>query len=638
MTNVSVLKSIPDFLGQPAGIAAIASIGIHGAIAFLLPLVSVNSTKNSPKPQASVGMVELTPSEKSRVPQPGLPSPVPLKGQLPQIPRLAPIPQGKAGELPPPGLSALSPNGLPPGLSSTALSPLPSNTPAPPADSATSLIMPPIKTDLSKLSIPAMPRTGQSVRISPRRRGEVQIDPSFIGSSRTRTPGFTNSQPQIGRFQTPLPVDRIPEVSRTPEFQTPRTDAILQTPSPNPSDSMPFSPGAGNTVPDGTGTQMAQNLPPGASQNPDLIAPVGEAPQVNGSNVNLAANGSNLPQFSGGTAPSLPTSGLRLPASGTPGTSGVTSPGTIQTMGEIKTLEQQFKKVREQYPNFVTGKPFSLALNKPALQGKTIRGGLVIDEKGRIDFLEFLGESVSPEVNEAVKQSLREHFKENTPATSSKPTYYTFSVTPSDGNGNTQATVEKKPTPSSVIPQPSEARTEATNNQVTNNQNRPLQESTVIPLAGSPVPSATPSAKPESGEQSRINRFVPVPRATSQPFIGVTQQGNNPSAASQIPVGQRVPTEVPFTQTTKNPASESLNRANTSVSTQESTIRRLRDSQMRNNSLPTPAPETTAKPTASPEAQVSSNNQPTSSTDSSKKLIRRLREFKEQRENLNQQR
>ncbi len=419
---------------------------------------------------------------------------------------------------------------------------------------------------------------------------------------------------------------------------TPRTDAILQTPSPNPADSMPFTPGSGNTVPDATGTQMAQNLPPGASQNPEMIAPVGEPPQVRGSNVNLAASGTNLPQFPGGTAPSLPTSGLQLPASGTIGTSGVTSPGTIQTMGEIKTLEQQFKKVREQYPNFVTGKPFSLALNKPVLQGKTIRGGLVIDEKGRIDFLEFLGESVTPEVNETIKESLREHFKENTPATSSKPTYYTFSVVPSTGSGNTQATVEKKPTSPSISPQPSAGRTEATNNQ---NRPLPLQESTIIPLAGSPVPSATPSVKPESGEQSRVNRFVPLPRTTSQPFIGGTQQGNNrnnPSSASEIPVGQRVPAEVPFTQTTKNPASEPLNRVNTSISTQESTIRRLRDSQWRSNSSPTPAPEATAKPTPSPEAQVSSNNQPASSTDSSKKLIRRLREFKEQRENLNQQR
>ncbi|NJR19781.1 MAG: hypothetical protein HC785_31730 [Calothrix sp. CSU_2_0] len=35
MSYVSFLKNIPEVLTQPTGIAALASLGIHGAIAFI---------------------------------------------------------------------------------------------------------------------------------------------------------------------------------------------------------------------------------------------------------------------------------------------------------------------------------------------------------------------------------------------------------------------------------------------------------------------------------------------------------------------------------------------------------------------------------------------------------------------------
>ena len=46
MSYVSVLKSIPEILGQPTGIAAIASLGIHGAIALIVPLMPIDSNHN----------------------------------------------------------------------------------------------------------------------------------------------------------------------------------------------------------------------------------------------------------------------------------------------------------------------------------------------------------------------------------------------------------------------------------------------------------------------------------------------------------------------------------------------------------------------------------------------------------------
>ncbi|WP_088242218.1 hypothetical protein [Calothrix rhizosoleniae] len=102
MSYVSVFKNIPDFLSQPTGIAAIASIGIHGAIAFILPLMPVES--NKPKTvgtSKAVGLVELSQAEQQRLPktavapkvalQPQIPLPN-INSTLPNQPPLPPIP------------------------------------------------------------------------------------------------------------------------------------------------------------------------------------------------------------------------------------------------------------------------------------------------------------------------------------------------------------------------------------------------------------------------------------------------------------------------------------------------------------------------------------------------------------------
>ncbi|WP_257236176.1 hypothetical protein [Nostoc sp. 'Peltigera malacea cyanobiont' DB3992] len=70
MSYVSLLKNIPEILSQPIGIAAIASLGIHGAIAMIVPLMPMES--NKPKETASsktVGLLELSQADQNRLPQ-----------------------------------------------------------------------------------------------------------------------------------------------------------------------------------------------------------------------------------------------------------------------------------------------------------------------------------------------------------------------------------------------------------------------------------------------------------------------------------------------------------------------------------------------------------------------------------------
>jgi hypothetical protein len=96
MSYLSILKNIPEILSQPTGIAAIASLGIHGAIALIVPLMPGHSSQSSKidSPKA-VGLMELTAADQSRLPQPPNTSQVAL--QQPQLPLQQLLPGASLG-------------------------------------------------------------------------------------------------------------------------------------------------------------------------------------------------------------------------------------------------------------------------------------------------------------------------------------------------------------------------------------------------------------------------------------------------------------------------------------------------------------------------------------------------------------
>ena len=70
MSYFSVLKNVSGVFGQPTGIAAIASLGLHGAIAMIVPLIPVDPHPSSEvEPTRTVGVMESTPSDMSKFPQ-----------------------------------------------------------------------------------------------------------------------------------------------------------------------------------------------------------------------------------------------------------------------------------------------------------------------------------------------------------------------------------------------------------------------------------------------------------------------------------------------------------------------------------------------------------------------------------------
>ncbi|MTJ11746.1 hypothetical protein FJR11_03870 [Anabaena sp. UHCC 0187] len=85
MSYVSLLRNIPELLSQPTGIAAIASLGIHGAIALIVPFMPANSGASSKADSAKpVGIMELSAADQSRLPQ--APNTSQLALQQPQLP------------------------------------------------------------------------------------------------------------------------------------------------------------------------------------------------------------------------------------------------------------------------------------------------------------------------------------------------------------------------------------------------------------------------------------------------------------------------------------------------------------------------------------------------------------------------
>jgi hypothetical protein len=111
-----LLKNLSQTLGQPTGIAVLASIGIHAALGVSLPYLPLSS-QPKPKPIRNVQLLELSPKELSQLPAPS-PSPLPLPSalnqQLQPLPSLSSPLSGAGSSLPSSSDKSLSLSDLPP--------------------------------------------------------------------------------------------------------------------------------------------------------------------------------------------------------------------------------------------------------------------------------------------------------------------------------------------------------------------------------------------------------------------------------------------------------------------------------------------------------------------------------------------
>ncbi|MBW4614885.1 MAG: hypothetical protein KME21_16735 [Desmonostoc vinosum HA7617-LM4] len=477
MSYASLLKNIPEILSQPTGIAAIASLGIHGAIALIVPLMPVDSSK--PKDAAStkaVGLLELTPSDQSRLPQTPSAPQVSFQQQLPLSGQLSPGTSTSQALLPP----------LPPTSGQTVLPPLPQS--------------------YGNYRISSLPPK-QSLRINP--RGNLGFDNSGFkasGKFSAAVPRLNDSDIKYDESK-PLPVNKLPDLQSQgipDDMQNIQSPTISETTPPTTSAQV-------NPTPQGVqpGNEVSNNLP----QNQVPVAPVGQPPQ---STDNLTLAGQSLPQLQPGTIPKIPELPTKI------------SPVAI---AQVNSYEDLRKIVQQEYPNAEEKAVIrdTISTDKPNLAG-TVLGVLVVDTDGKVLDIKFQDQSVSPEQ----RLKAREYFLKQAPKGDKKISSYPFSLSFQSGKANTTETTRGQNLPFPANPQPVLPTPGVTNNQPALTP-KPLPELQIRNTPPASSPTVTP--KPLS-EKLRIRSSEPVPSTTvtPQPLTELQIRSNQPTVTPAKPL------------------------------------------------------------------------------------------------------
>ncbi|QLE55318.1 hypothetical protein [Nostoc sp. TCL26-01] len=391
MSYVSLLKNIPELLSQPTGIAAIASLGIHGAIALIVPLMPVDANKSKEATPKPVGVLELSQEDQSRLPQTSDPNQLALQPQtqlpslqqqFPQQPQLTNPPNlnGQTGVLPP----------LPPPINS-------------------SIALPPIATAPGNYRITSLPQ-GQPLQMTPRR--DFRFDNSGFNADGKKltptTPPSFNEREVVPEASKPLPVDRLPELNagKIPE-DLPENPSATPTPS--------------TTEPNNDGSLVA---------NQPQVAPIGETPKVGD---NLAFSGENIPKWQQGSTIKTPELPVNRSETG--------------LVAQVNSYESLRKALQQEYPSsqekaVIRG---TVPIDKPGIDG-TVLGFLVVDTEGKVLDIKFQDKSVSPEL----QLKAREYFIKNAPKGGRQISRYPFSLRFQNNANNT--VVDENKTPAVVIP------------------------------------------------------------------------------------------------------------------------------------------------------------------------------------------
>ncbi|BCL39300.1 hypothetical protein [Nostoc sp. MS1] len=426
MSYVSLLKNIPEILVQPTGIAAIASLGIHGAIALIVPLMPVDSNKSNQSSQKSVGVLQLSQADQSRLPQSQNPNPVgfqaqlPLQSQFPQQPQLGNLPNLNA--------------------QSTTLPPLPPPITPP-------IALPPVYTTPGNYRIASLPQTQPLRQLS---RRDFRFNNSFKvdGDKLTpTTPPSFNNQEVIPEASKPLPVDKLPELNA----------AKL------PNDLPPNLPS--NTTPPVSDINNAATVAPEQSE----VAPIAQTPKVGD---DLAFAGESVPKWQQGSTlrtPDLPLENTQQrPESG--------------LIAKINSYEDLRKALQQEYPNSQEKAVIrsTVATDKPGVEG-TVLGFLVVDTEGKVLDIKFQDKTISPEL----QLKTREYFTKNAPKGDKQISRYPFSLSIRGNSNVTGATTEEK-TPNVVTPKP--VSTQLGNGNQSVNAPKPLPQLQLREATPRPLP------------------------------------------------------------------------------------------------------------------------------------------------------
>ncbi|MEH2066773.1 MAG: hypothetical protein V7K47_00990 [Nostoc sp.] len=472
MSYVSLLKNIPEIITQPIGIAALASVGIHGAIAMIVPLMPIDSTK--PEETASsktVGLMELSQADQSRLPQS-----TPQVG-LQQLPPIAP--------LSPPNFTAqtiLPPLGSPP---------------------SSQLVLPPLPPSANNYRVSSMP-TRQSLRMIP--SSNIGFDASKFDSSKyNSSPKFSPSVPQVPRLSEsdrkyqalkPLPINRLPQL----QSQNIPDDILQNAQSQNLSDTASI-------------TTAQVNPTPRITQPSDNAFKIAQNPPIN--SIRQTPNENIL-------------IGTRV---STPQSSDLSPKGTQQAIAQLDSYNALRKEVQQQYPN-AQQKPVirqTLATDRPNLEGAVL-GMLVVDPDGKVLDIKFQDKLLSPEL----RTKAREYFSKQSPKGDKKISSYPFNLV--FQNNTIGTTQEQKPFPllapgvnsNQLTPSPASTSKPLSEAPIKNNQPASLPANTLKPLVVPGVSNSPTRGTAQPSSQLRIPNNQSLPTGTLKPLVVPKFNSNQP--------------------------------------------------------------------------------------------------------------
>ncbi|WP_417040446.1 hypothetical protein [Cylindrospermopsis raciborskii] len=385
MSYVSVLKSIPEILGQPTGIAAIASLGIHGAIALIVPLMPIDSNHNQTArtdTTKAVGLMELSPADQNRLPQS---TSAQIAAQLPQLALQSQIPLG--------GLSVV---GQEPPVQPVLPPPL----------------LPPIPTSSSNYNLSVLPQRQSLPRIpatSVDKASNLRFKDKFSPSS---TSAFVNNNND----------------SKSPQADNQVTTEIPSEPLNNPSTAKIDSDPSGGAQDTGV---IAQNQSPAnfnpqqnvADSNPSSPSPT--AGQLGGPLAVVPDKPvPDIPTKLQEQAPSLPSSQPEVQNPVSQGNDARTQKRQ-QLLARLESYNKLRQTILKEYPNSKEQYPIrqSVPVKNRDMEG-VVFGRLVVDPDGKVLDIKFQDQSVSPQL----QSQTREFFNANPPKGEQNISSYPFQL------------------------------------------------------------------------------------------------------------------------------------------------------------------------------------------------------------------
>ncbi len=400
MSYASLIKTLPE-MRSSTGKAFLASLGIHGLLWVVLPVLPFDSKPVESQLQRTVGLIELTPAEQSRLPQVSTQVTIPPVATQPSVlPPLPPssLPPSVLPPLPPPPVLNLPPAGVPPVYNYPLRASLPQpqsiQVPITAPNQNNRLFTP--RLDLSKLPVPAPTQTYRLEQLPP---------PPFAPPANRNLPSTTGLKPEP--FSSPdTGLNPNPQQNNN-QLNTNQSTANQQQIQPQNQQiaTNPVTPSTTATrpekIPESTKQQLLalreklresardrSGLSTTAAQRKALAALL--ARQTSDSEI---ARASRVPKLSttGVQPEKVPDTKQQLLLAlqelrqSNRNRANFTSPATAKKLTQLRTWSEREDKVRENYPNVLKNEPIYKTIKtcEQGLEGMAVLG-VVVNSEGKI--------------------------------------------------------------------------------------------------------------------------------------------------------------------------------------------------------------------------------------------------------------